>query len=215
MEYVNKVKLLGTLTRDIEYSHEFNGVPFYSLEVELVRSSNVRKEVLVRCYFTGEQLAKYELKKGLIVELSGKFINSKIKGVTDISILVEDYRVVDESEETPEETCEIEMSGQVTKIFTTPDNFTGLVNFVIAQHDEETGKKIFSTRVIIWGRLAEHVFNNLQVGDDVLVKGVANNSKTNAREYDENGNLIKNENPEIILVSEILGTYFTKLSDKQ
>lgn len=212
MEYVNKVSLYGVATRELEYSHEFDGQPFYSLELKVLKSQNVIRDVYVRCYFTGKQLAKYEIHKGATLSISGKLINSKVKGIIDISILVNDYDIIEEDQVPEDSTCETEVSGTVTKIFTTESNFSGLVNFVVA-HINNDEYKSFSTRVVIWGRLSEHVFKTIQVGDNVLIKGIMNNSTTNAREYDKEGNLIPNDHPEEVKVSEVLGTYFTKISD--
>jgi primosomal replication protein N len=203
MEYINDVKLCGKVTRELEYSHEFNGVPFYSTDVEVIQVKKNKKSVaVVRCYLSGNQILvdNPDITAGKIINIEGKFINSKIKGLTDISLLIDKYSVLEKLEDGYD--TSVVISGEVTKIFTNPDNYKGFVNFVVAQFDADH-KKTFSTRVVIWNRLADHVFKNLAVGDHVQVKGGVNNSKTQSK--------VDGEEPETVLVSEVLGFYFTKL----
>lgn len=204
MEFINEVRLCGRVIRDLEYSHEFNGVPFYSTDIEIIQVKNNKKAVAnIRCYFSGDQVLNgiYEITADKFINVDGKLINSKIKGLTDISLLVNCYEIINNLDEEGIDT-HVLINGEVTKIFTNKDNYKGFVNFVIAQYDENN-KRIFSTRVVIWNRLADYVFNNLKVGDMVQIKGGINNSKTKSK--------VEGEEPESILVSEILGFYFTKL----
>lgn len=203
MEYINEVNLYGVVTRDPEYSHEFSETPFYSIDVEInrLRSNGKKATALVRCYFSGDQITKNDIKQGVLVNIEGKLINSKSKGLIDISVLVNTYTIIDEITDKMENLVKI--SGEVTKIFTTEDNYKGFINFVVAELDEDK-KRLFSSRVVVWNRLAEFIFNNMKVGDKVLITGTINNSKTKSRPEDKS-------EPEDVVVSEILGTYYTKI----
>lgn len=201
MEYINEVKLYGKVSRDPEYSHEYNGVPFYSIDLEVTRikSNNKKTTALVRCYFRGDQLASNNISVDSLIGLNGKLVNSKANGLMDISVLVDNYEILESAKGLD---SQVTISGEVTKIFTTTENYKGFINFVVAELDEN-GKRKFSSRVVIWNRLAEYVFNNLKIGDKVIIKGSISNSKTKSRP--ETGE------PETVLVSEVLGAYFTKI----
>lgn len=206
MEYINDVTLYGEIIRELEYSHEYDGVPFYSVDLKLISAKNSKKGYpVVRCYFSGDQLTSSNINTGVLLKITGKLINSKIKGLIDISVLINTYELLKEI--TDDMDNQVVLSGEVTKIFTSPDNYKGFINFVVAELDEE-GKRKFSSRVVIWNRLGDYVFKNTSIGDHVMIKGTINNSM--AKSKPEDGNEV-----EEVMVSEVLGTYFTKLTEDQ
>ena len=204
MEYINEVELYGEVIKEPEFSHQYNDVPFYSTNIKIDNPKNKNGSTIVRCYFSGDQLAFNSLSVGGYLYISGKLVNSKLKGLLDISVLVEEYGFIEEI--TPDMENRIVLSGRVTKIFTSSENYKGFINFVIAEFDENN-KRRFSSRVVIWGRLGNFVYKNLQLNDKVVVKGVLNNSVTKSRVEDPE------EQPEEVMVSEIFGTYFSKITD--
>lgn len=204
MEYKNEIDLYGEISRELEYSHEYNGVPFYSVDLKLNNAKNNKNGLpVVRCYFRGDQLTSDDIHTGTLIHLTGKLVNSKVKGIIDISVLIDKYNVIEEITNEMENICVL--SGVVTKIFTNKENYRGFTNFVIAELDDE-GKKLFSSRVIFWNRLGEYIYKNLHVNDFVLINGLLNNSTTKSKPESED------EESEEVLVSEVLGTFFTKLS---
>lgn len=205
MNYINDVTLYGEITRELQYSHVYDDVPFYGADLRLDNTKNRRGSSVVRCYFRGDQLSSNNLSIGSTIKISGKLINSKIKGLIDISILVDSYELIDKVSEDLEN--QVILTGQVTKIFTKADNYKGFINFVVAELDEN-GKRKFSSRVVIWNRLGDYVFKNLSIGDKVMVKGTINNSVTKSKPSSAD------EEVEDVTVSEILGTYFTSLTDE-
>lgn len=206
IEYVNEIKLSGKIIREPEFSHEFNGVPFYSVDIETTRLNNRNNLVtsVVRTYFDDSMLANGDIKVGLFIEVNGRLVNSKSKGMVDISVLAANYKIVDSVE--PGTTTTVTLIGDITKTFTTEDNYKGFVNFVVAELDKDN-KKVFSTRVVAWNKLADYIFKNAKVGDHVIVKGYISNSKTTVRP-DQKGDPIN------IVVSEIMVTYFSIQKDK-
>jgi single-stranded DNA-binding protein len=200
MEYVNEVKLCGKVTREPEFSHEFNGTPIYSIDVETTRINNKNNPVvaLVRTYFTDSMLASGDIKSGVFISIDGKLVNSKSKGMVDISVLANSYKIISKDEV---ETSTVTLIGDITKTFTNSDNYKGFVNFVVAELDND-GKKVFSTRVVAWNRLADYIYNNAKIGDHVIIKGCISNSKTTSRPDPKS-------DPVEVVVSEVMVTYFS------
>lgn len=205
MKYENEVMVPGKIITAPEFSHDYSGVSYYSVNLETYCNKGKKiQKTIVRAYFSGEMIIKDDIKVGKVVKAYGHLVNSKPKGLIDISIVVGSYEFIDSI--TEEDTSSVTVCGEVTKIFTNKDNYKGFVNFVVEELDSE-GKRIFSTRVVIWNRLADYVYNNLQIGDKVMVKGSISNAKTSSKS--EN----KSDNSDPIIVSEVLGLYFSKIKD--
>lgn len=205
MKYVNEVKLVGEIINDAEYSHNYDDVQFYSstILVKKIISNNTR-EFKIRVYFNSDQVFKYDIKSGMFVNLDGKIINSKIKGISDISVLVNDCTIIDKSDVTDDINSDnVIFEGDVTRIFTTKENYHGFVNFVISEPSVEN-KKVASARVVVWNRLSKFVFDNIKVGDHVIVKGYISNSKTKIKGIDDNDDIV---------VSEVTGLFYKKIEE--
>lgn len=205
MIYRNEVEIPGKVLTAPQFSHEYDGVPYYSVNLQSnCKKGSVIHDTTIRTYFSSDIIAGggYDIKVGDFITAKGRLINSRLKGIIDISVLVDSYEVLEESDDDDVVGYSaVVLEGQVTKIFTNDDNYNGFVNFVLTEFDDE-GKRLFSTRVVYWSRLADHVYNNLKLGDHVTVSGSISNAEI-PNKFSEDP-----KNPEIITVSEVLGLYF-------
>jgi len=202
MTYKNEVYIPGKVLSAPEFSHEYDGVSYYSVNIQSnCLKGTVNHETVIRTYFSSDLLASNDVREGSLIAVHGKLINSRLRGIIDISVVVDSYEFLEEF--TEDDTSRVVLQGVVTKIFTNDDNYNGFVNFVLAELDED-GKRLFSTRVVYWSRLADNVYNNLNENDVVAVTGSISNVKIR--------NKFEPDNPNLVTVSEVLGFYFHNIT---
>lgn len=167
----NEVLIVGKLTDSPVYSHEYQGINYY---VSTVKTNYLRKKIYkesyIRVYIPESIIISPTAILDSNVEIEGQLINSMHDGHKDVSIVVHSLTPTDK-----DFFNYAKLSGVISRVFTNEGNFVNFVNFLVSTSNSEH-KRTVSLRVVAWSKLAHYIFNNLGIGDKVVVIGSLSSS---------------------------------------
>lgn len=172
-EATNHVVLAGTLDAAPSYSHEFDGVKFYSIRVKVMRASGIKYDVLhafipENCLVIDQVL----LDTGVRVKLEGYLVQSELKDMSDVSVVTETIKII--SSEVRDENCLI-IGGTIHRIFDlrSVNDSKRVVKPMILKHSVSNGEKSrnLTIKVSAWNSTARLVEDRYKLGDKVFIRG--------------------------------------------
>lgn len=172
-EATNHVVLAGTLDAAPAYSHEFDGVKFYSIRVKVLRASGTKYDVLHA--FIPENclvLSQVLLDTGVRVRLEGYLVQSELKDMSDISVVAESIGVI--TSEVRDENS-LFIGGTIHRIFDlrSINDSKRVVKPMILKHSSSNGEKsrTLTIKVSAWNSTARLVDDRYKLGDKVFIRG--------------------------------------------
>ena len=172
-ETTNHVVLAGALETAPSYSHEYDGVRFYSIRIRVYRSSGNKYDVL-HAFIPESYLIINDtlLDSGVRVRLEGYVVQSELKDMSDISVVAESIEVI--SSDTKDENC-LHIGGTIHRIFEMrPINGSKkVVKPMIIKHTMTIGEKArnLTIKVSCWNNTAKLADTKYQAGDQVFIRG--------------------------------------------
>ena len=163
----NEARLVGKVSRNLEYSHEVHGESFYKMRVKSERMSENNDEISVKV--SERLITDMDLEEGTTVEISGQFRSyNNYSGEGSRLILTLFAREIEISEKECEN--EIFLNGYICKpaIFRTTPFGREIADILLAVN-RAYGKSDYIP-CIAWGRNAKFA-ENLPVGTNIKVWG--------------------------------------------
>ena len=163
----NEARLVGRVSRNLEYSHEVHGESFYKMRVKSERISENNDEIIVTV--SERLITDMDLEVGTTVEISGQFRSyNNYSGEGSRLILTLFAREIEISEKECEN--EIFLNGYICKpaIFRTTPFGREIADILLAVN-RAYGKSDYIP-CIAWGRNAKFA-ENLPVGTNIKVWG--------------------------------------------
>lgn len=176
----NYVMIIGTIESTPVYSHQYDGVKYYSTRINSVRKKKTTRTDTVHVFIPEKYIAgDVVLDAGIRVIINGYLVQSKLRGISDISVVTTDLDFV-QSEDTEDDNI-VYLGGILDKVFeiTHIKNSTKVVKHLILKNEEivinEDGKekkKKLSAKVSSWNNTAKMIDSSFKEKDDIIIRGL-------------------------------------------
>lgn len=180
----NRIILSGTLDSALTYSHQYDGVEYYTARLKVYRSNGKRYDV-IHVFIPGYFLIVNEilLDAGVRIKVEGKIVQSELHGKNDVSVVVDKAYL---TESTKDENI-LYIGGVIYKMFdlksvgskakSSSKDSAGnqrVVRPVILKHTyvQEDGKqRSFTVKISFWNNTAKLLSNSYDIGSKIFVRG--------------------------------------------
>lgn len=168
----NQVIISGTVKEAFSHKYVYNGESYTVCWLQSAYFRNNRiSSCLVRITVPEKLAAQTDIAVGDCIQIEGSLINTYHDMKADIAVLASKISYSNPGEMSVNS---LRLSGTVRRILTDNSNFSSFVKFIISFKDSHASDKFVTVRATAWGNLAYSLYDILDEGDTVSVKGSLN-----------------------------------------
>ena len=167
MNNTNHVEVVGTIITAPTYSHEYNGIKFYSTRLNVLRHKSTKFDYIHA--FVPADLISIDgrfLEEGDRIAITGSLVNSNLCQLVDISISADKVELTDADDRN-----DFTITGKIYRMLDTSKvaNSSKIVKSLIIKHEGENSN--VTIKCAFWNNLARLIESDYEIDQEVLVKG--------------------------------------------
>ena len=184
---VNSVELVGVVSSAPTFSHEFDDIKYYSIRLDVKRSSTSKKVDNLHVFITEDKLVidKTLIDIGVRLQIDGYLVQSTLQGRSDLSVVSSNVELTDDDDDLNI----VYLKGKISRVYDTKQiaNTSKIVKSFVVHHSAYicNKKRSLSALVNCWNTTARVFESTFAVDDTIVIRGQLERRLANSANGDQ------------------------------